>query len=130
MPMKEQHLEFIVGYAFADIQKRFFRLRHENEYLEEAELGINIPKCWFKMIMPTSKNTFAPFEYQEYVITHTCDTLSIIFPDWDITCTSEVNNQYQQFNFKFKKKIVRQQLTVRDIEEILGYPIEIVAEKK
>ena len=130
MSMKAQHLEFIVGYTFGDIERRFLRLKKEHEYLEDVDLSINIPKCWFNMVMPTNKNTFAPFEHQDYVINHSCDTLSIIFPEWDITCTSEVNNQYQQFNFNFKKKIVRQQLTIRDIEEILGYPIEIVAEKK
>ena len=129
MSMQAQHLEFIVGFTFGDIERRALKLLHENKYLEDIELAINIPKCWFNMIMPTSSCTFAPFEYQDYVIKHSCETLSIIFPDWNITCTSEVNKQYQQFKFKFEKKIVRQQLTIRDIEEILGYPIEIVAEK-
>lgn len=130
MPMQPQSLEFIVGYTFGDIQRRFLKLKAEHEYLEDAELALNIPKLWFGVPNCTSRKTSATLDDQNYIIKQSCETLSIIFPEWDITCTSEVNMQYQQFKFNLKKKVIRQQLTLRDIEEILGYPIEIVSESK
>jgi hypothetical protein len=128
MPMQPQSLEFIVGYTFADIQRRFFRLTHENKYLEDAELAINIPKLWFGVPNCTNSKSSATLDDQNYIIKRSCEILSIIFPKWNINSTSEVNHQYQEFKFKFEKKIIRQQMTIKDIEEILGYPIEIVAE--
>lgn len=130
MPMQPQSLEMIVGYTFAGMQRRFFRLRRKNEYLEDAELTIDIPKLWFGVPNCTNSKSSATLDDQNYVIKRSCEILSIIFPDWNISCTSEVNHQYQQFKFKFEKKIIRQQMTIKDIEEILGYPIEIVAENK
>lgn len=126
--MKTQPLEFSIGYAFGDIERRAFRLIQEKEYLEEIDLALNIPKCWFNVFRPTDKKSEVDFNDREYVMKRVIELLEPVFPKWNITCTSKVNEQYQQFDFHFEKKIVRQQLTVRDIEEILGYPIEIIAE--
>lgn len=128
--MITQPLEFCIGYAFGDIQRRFFKLYHEHKYLEDAELVLDIPKCWFEVKNPTRKDTMVKCTDSDKLIARTCETLELIFPEWNVSATTEVNNQYQQFKFKFEKKIVRQQMTIKDIEEILGYPIEIVAENK
>ena len=124
--MKTQSLEFITGYLFCDSERMLIKRIHGNDTVQKVECTVQIPKCWFGV--PANSNRDIDIEDKIYVKSSTVNKLSPIFFKWDINVQDELDRQYIKFTFIATKK--KKKMTITEIEEALGYPIEIVEEHK
>ena len=100
------------------------------QYLVEKEyekILVDIPKA----VLPLRANRLAP---DLYIIESTGDDISYKLKlDDNVCCMREANGELSDVEYAYATKILEQhprKMSVEEIENKLGYPIEIVSKKK
>lgn len=129
--MKEQSLDFIVGYLFGNLDKSIFKHFYRQD--KKGPLTVNsycVPKTWFGLT--SSKDVIEDIRGDvKYLLREAiCNTLKDLYPKLEVYCERIVPyNQYIAFDFKIVKKPEVKKMTVSEVEAALGYKIEIVSDK-
>lgn len=124
--MKAQTLEFITGYLFGICERNILKLIDGPTSKQmSGEVSVNVPLCWYGLRPNSSDLEVDKFntQYSEVAI-KLSSTLMDIFTDRIISTTTKRNKQYMEFTTKFSAS--RRKITIPEIEEILGYKIEII----
>ena len=126
--MKEQSLDFIVGYVFAKVDKAIFKHFWKYENKNELLVSIDVPKIWFGLTSCSSITNDITSDKKYELIQNLNDTLNSLFPKLDSVCDRITpENQYLKFHFRVKYREQIKKMTVEEIEKALGYKIEIVS---
>lgn len=128
--MKEQSLDFIVGSVFArvdvDIYKHFAKEENKGALVK----SYSVPKIWFGLTSCHSYTNDIVGSKKYEMIQKLADTLNDLYPKLETICERIVpENQYLKFDIKVKRREQVKKMTVEEIEEVLGYKIEIVSDK-
>ena len=128
--MKEQSLDFIVGSVFEKVGKDIYK--HFAEELRQGTLvqSYSVPKIWFGLSSCHSvTNDISGSKKYQMIEKLTC-TLNDLYPKLETFCERIIpENQYIRFDIKVKRREVVKKMTVAEVEEALGYKIEIVSDK-
>ena len=129
--MTEQKDSFLIGYLFSDIERKFFKEAQKNPTIDEISGSILIPKVWFGFPHNVSDD-FIKYTNTKIicVIMGLKEVLKDFLPKWErFNIEFSSQKQYICFDFTLYKKI-RRKMTLEQIEEKLGYKIELIKEKK
>ena len=128
--MQIQSSDFIVGYVFARVDKAIFKHFWTYEHKNELIVSIEVPKIWFGLTSCSSvTNDITGGKKYEFIQKLT-DTLNNLYPKLDCVCEKITpENQYLRFHFRVKYREQVKKMTIEEIEEALGYKIEIVSDK-
>lgn len=128
--MQKYSLDFIVGYVFARVDKAIFKHFWTYEHKNELIVSIEVPKIWFGLTSCSSITNDITGDKKYELIQKLTDTLNTIYPKLDCVCNKLIpENQYLKFHFRVKYREQVKKMTVEEIEEALGYKIEIVSDK-
>ena len=128
--MQIQSSDFIVGYVFARVDKAIFKHFWTYEHKNELIVSIEVPKTWFGLTSCSSVTNDITGDKKYALIQELTDTLNSLYPKLDSVCEKITpENQYLKFYFRVKYKEQVKKMTIEEIEEALGYKIEIVSDK-
>lgn len=126
--MQKQSLDFITGYIFAQMDRSIFK--HFNIKKDTLVESIIVPKIWFGLSSCHQVTNDITGDKKYLLRENICGTLKDLYPKLDAVCERIVpDNQYIRFDFRVKLKDVIKKMTVAEVEEVLGYKIEIVSDK-
>jgi hypothetical protein len=128
--MKEQSLEFIIGYVFSKIEKKVYET-HINKLPKTEAIEISIPKTWFGLRAIKDKNEDIDCFAKCILITsikQLCLAYNTEKSKYDFTMTIEPDEQYILITIEGKRTSPKE-MTVAEIEKELGYKIKIVNEE-
>lgn len=128
--MQKQSLDFIIGYVFAKVDKAVFKHFWTYEHRNELIVSIDVPKIWFGLTSCSSVTNDITGSIKYSLREKICNNLKDSYPKLDIVCERIVpEKQYIRFDFRVKRKEVVKKMTIAEVEEALGYKIEIVSDK-
>ena len=128
--MQKQSLDFIIGYVFAKVDKAVFKHFWTYEHRNELIVSIDVPKSWFGLTSCSSVTNDITGDKKYEMIQKLNDTLNSLYPKLDSVCDKITpENQYLKFHFRVKYREQVKKMTVAEVEEALGYKIEIVSDK-
>lgn len=128
--MKAQSLDFIAGYVFAKVDESIFKHFYRNNCEGEFGRGYCVPKIWFGLTSCSSVTNDITGDKKYLLRESICNNLKDAYPKLDIVCERIVpEKQYIRFDFRVKPREVVKKMTVAEVEEALGYKIEIVSDK-
>lgn len=126
--MTEKSIDFISGYVFRKMEKSIF----DNIY-SDSDDSFNdsqfVPKIWFGLTC--SGNILNDIKgIQKYALKEILEnTLNDLFPKLNIEIVRIIpERQYIRFDYTASKKEERRKMTVAEVEEQLGYKIEIISD--
>lgn len=124
--MKQQSKEFIAGYVFSAMEYKILKqLKSENIISGK----IQVPKIWFGL--PCSKNVVntLPSHLKEYYEKALVELLHDFLPVFNyFTVHIYPKEQYMLFEFLIQKKELVKEMTLKQIENKLGYKIKLISE--
>lgn len=123
--MKQQTTEWILGYLFAHQERKLVK------YLNNPTKGIQftcaVPTLWFGIgANPRTESLLSIVDNLNTISTKLDKTLHDCLPGINTETTWTRNKQYIEFVTTI---VIRQKLTVEDIEDLLGFRIEIISNK-
>lgn len=128
--MKAKSLDFITGYVFAKMDRSIFKQFGRNETKETLIESITVPKIWFGLSSCQQVTNDIKGDEKYILRENICETLNSIYPRLNTVCERIIPEKcYIRFDFKVKYREVFKKMTVPEIEEALGYKIEIVGDK-
>lgn len=126
--MKAKSLDFITGYVFAKMDRSIFR--HFNEYKSTLVESHCVPKIWFGLSSCQQVTNDIKGDEKYMLRENICEALNSIYPRHKTICERIIpEKQYIRFDFKVTPIPEVKKMTVEEIEEVLGYKIEIVSDK-
>ena len=128
--MKEQSLDFIVGYVFARMDNSIYKHMWTECRKDPLVESFSVPKIWFGLSSCHSYTNDIIGSKKYELIQKLTDTLNALYPKLETVCERIVpEKQYIRFDFRVKYRETIKKMTVSEIEEVLGYKIEIVGDK-
>jgi hypothetical protein len=128
--MQKQSLDFIIGYVFAKVDKATFKHFWTYEHKNELIVSIDVPKCWFGLTSCPSVTNDITGDKKYEMIQKLNEALNSLYPKLDSVCDKITpEKQYLKFHFRVKYREQVKKMTVAEVEEALGYKIEIVSDK-
>ena len=121
--MKPKSVEWLSGFLFCEIERIMFKVLKEGKDENYTDYT-RIPLLWFGLKYTRTKELQKQLVL--YLIDHVEETLSDAFVNHTIHIHPTIERQYIRFDIHVGNR--KKQLTVSQIENILGYPIEIIAE--
>ena len=128
--MQKQSKDFIIGYVFSRMEDKITPLLSANININIIEGKVQVPKVWFGL--PCSKS----LDNTIYDCTsYTCPIVKTLHDLYPKVLTYFLVNLYPQeqymiFDFKAMKEEPKKKMTLKQIEEKLGYKIELISEKE
>ena len=126
--MQKQTKDFIIGYVFSRIENKITPLLSAN--INSIEGKVQVPKIWFGLSCSKS-----PVNTIYDCVSYTCpivktlrDLYSKVFTYFEANLYPR--EQYMIFEFKAMKEEPKKKMTLGQIEEELGYKIELISEKE
>ena len=132
--MKAKSLDFIVGYVFAKMDRSIFKHFSNNDTVidptETLVESITVPKIWFRLSSCQQVTNDIKGDEKYILRENICEALNSIYPRLETICERIIPEKcYIRFDFKVKYREQVKKMTVEEIEEALGYKIEIVSDK-
>jgi hypothetical protein len=128
--MKSKSLDFIVGYVFAKMDRSIFKQFSHNDTKETLVESITVPKIWFGLSSCQQVTNDIKGDEKYVLRENICEALNSIYPRLETICERIIPEKcYIRFDFKVKYKEQVKKMTIEEIEEALGYKIEIVSDK-
>ena len=128
--MQKQSLDFIVGYVFTRVDRAIFRHFWTYENKNELIVSIDVPKIWFGLTSCSSITNDINGDKKHELMQKLNDVLNSLYPKLDSVCDKIApEKQYLKFHLKVNYKEQVKKMTVAEVEEALGYKIEIVSDK-
>lgn len=124
--MKEQTLEFNIGYAFAALDRAFIKCVDEKLDFDFGK--VLIPKVWFGYKYWSALEEDILNHIKRDIYTRLYGIFEDIAPKWEVGLKIDQYKQYIRINYTFAKKEEPKKMTVNEIEKALGYKVEIVSE--
>ena len=133
--MKAKSLDFIVGYVFAKMDRSIFKHFSNNDTVidptETLAESITVPKIWFGLSSCQQVTNDIKGDEKYLLRENICEALNSIYPRLETICARIIPEKcYIRFDFKVKYREQVKKMTVEEIEEALGYKIEIVSDKQ
>lgn len=126
--MQRQSLDFIVGYLFNSLDKSIFK--HFSNHKSTLVESHCVPKIWFGLSSSScyTNDVKGEIKYQLKIMLE--KVLQDLYPQFKTEVVRIVpEKQYLRFDFKITPIPEVKKMTVEEIEEALGYKIEIVSDK-
>ena len=128
--MQGKSLDFITGYVFAKMDRSIFKHFSHNDTKETLVESISVPKIWFGLSSCQQVTNDIKGDEKYILRGNICEALNSIYPRLETICERIIpENQYIRFDFKVKYREQIKKMTVAEVEEALGYKIEIVSDK-
>lgn len=128
--MQKQSLDFIVGYVFARADRAIFKHFWAYQNKNELTVSIEVAKIWFGLTSCSSVTNDITGDKKYELMQKLNNTLNSLYPKLDCVCDKITpENQYLKFHFRVKYREQVKKMTVAEVEEALGYKIEIVSDK-
>ena len=128
--MQKQSLDFIAGYVFAKMDRSIFKQFSNNDTKETLVESITVPKIWFGLSSSQQVTNDIKGDEKYILRENICEALDSIYPRLETICERIIPEKcYIRFDFRVKYKEQIKKMTVEEIEEALGYKIEIVSDK-
>jgi hypothetical protein len=128
--MKAKSLDFIVGYVFAKMDRSIFKQFGHNDTKETLVESITVPKIWFGLSSCQQVTNDIKGDEKYILRENICEALNSIYPRLETICERIIPEKcYIRFDFRVKYREQIKKMTVEEIEEALGYKIEIVSDK-
>ena len=126
--MQKQSLDFIVGYVFAKMDRSIFKQFGHNDTKETLVESITVPKIWFGLSSCQQVTNDIKGDEKYLLRENICEVLNSIYPRFETICERITpEKQYIRFDFRVKYREQIKKMTVAEVEEALGYKIEIVS---
>lgn len=128
--MKAKSLDFITGYVFAKMDRSIFKQFSNNDIKETLVESITVPKIWFGLSSCQQVTNDIKGDEKYLLRENICEALNSIYPRLETICERIIPEKcYIRFDFKVKYREQIKKMTVAEVEEALGYKIEIVSDK-
>lgn len=133
---KAKSFDFNAGFVYAKLDKELFRhatrpATDSSESFVLSVLNVRVPKVWFNL--PCDKNVKVTLTTEQIktlrgTIERAAETH---YPKFNTNVSIYPVEQYLAFSIKItKKEPPVKELTVKEIEERLGYKIKVIAEEE
>ena len=123
--MKQQSSDFIEGYVFSKIERNLSILLKQNK-VYNVTFNTSIPKIWFGLPCSQNNDVDLPNKIKEWYIEDLTKLFNAIVPDKTLQMDIYPELQYIVFSYKIADKVKK--MTKEEIENALGYKIEIISE--
>ena len=126
--MQGKSLDFITGYVFAKMDRSIFK--HFNVRKDTLVESHCVPKIWFGLSSCQQVTNDIKGDEKYLLRENICEALNSVYPRLETICERIIPEKcYIRFDFRVKYREKIKKMTVAEVEEALGYKIEIVSDK-